>query len=154
LNAEGKPRTRTPRVAAMDLLARREHSASELRLKLIARDFDASEVDQAVSKLVEEGLISDQRFAEAFVTSRVRKGQGPSRIRQELERRGVSSGVIFTHLEHSGVDWNSLAKSVRDKKFGDTPVNDYGDWARQATFLQYRGFTSEQIGTALGDQEE
>jgi regulatory protein len=136
----------------MDLLARREHSVAELRAKLIARDFEAGAVDLAVDALVDEGLLSDERFAEAFVSSRVRKGQGPLRIRVELERRGVSSDFITTCLEQGDIDWDGLARSVRTKKFGPASIENYREWARQAKFLQYRGFTGDQISSVLGKE--
>jgi regulatory protein len=136
----------------MDLLARREHSIDELRAKLVARKFDVEEVDVVVARLAEEGLVSDERFAEAFVSSRVRKGQGPSRIRLELQRRGVSGGCITTCLDRADIDWNELAREVRSKKFGSGRIADYGEWARQAKFLQYRGFTSDQISDVLGPE--
>ena len=62
-----------------------------MRAKLIAREFDADEVDLAIERLVDEGLLSDARFAEAFVSARLRKGQGPTRIRGELKQRGVAA---------------------------------------------------------------
>jgi regulatory protein len=150
----GKSRTPSARNKAMDLLARREHSIAELRVKLIARDFDADEVDEAVSRLAAEGLISDDRFAEAFVTSRVRNGQGPIKIRVELERRGVSAELIVAYLERGDVDWQALACSVRVTKFGTGDAGDYREWARQARFLQQRGFSSEQIRQAVARQED
>ena len=137
----------------MDLLARREHSVAELRTKLIAREFDADEVDSVVTRLSEEGLVSDERFAEAFVSSRVRKGQGPLRIRVELERRGVAGDFITTCLEQGGIDWDGLARSVRVKKFGSVRIGNYREWARQAKFLQYRGFTGDQISHVLGKDQ-
>lgn len=140
----------SPRKKAMDLLARREHSVAELRAKLIARDFGPDAVDRAITLLTEEGLVSDERFAEAFVTSRVRKGQGPLRIRVELERRGVSSDFITTCLEQGDIDWDGLVRSVRVKKFGPASIENYREWARQANFLRYRGFTNDQISNILG----
>ena len=134
----------------MDLLARREHSVAEIRAKLIARDFDCIEVDRTVARLAEEGLISDERFTEAFVAAQVRKGQGPLRIRLDLERRGVSAKLITRYLEQTEVDWDAVARLVWAKKFGSEAVADYRDWARQAKFLQYRGFTDEQINGVLG----
>jgi regulatory protein len=135
----------------MDLLARREHSLAELRSKLIAREFDADAVDSAVNRLAEEGLVDDRRFAEAFVASRVRTGQGPVRIRAELERRGVPTNAIETSLGRVDIDWNDQARAVCIKKFGPEPAEDYRQWARQAKFLQYRGFTGDQINAALGE---
>jgi regulatory protein len=49
------------------------------------------------------------------------------------------------------VDWLAVAKTVRHKKFGDGKPADYKERARQARFLQYRGFSGEQIHSALDD---
>jgi len=100
--------------------------------------------------LVRDGLLSDDRFAAAFVASRVRKGQGPVRIRGELKQRGVADELIALHLEQVAVDWTQLARSVRDRKFGAATAGGYREQARQSRFLQYRGFSGEQIRAAIG----
>jgi len=41
--------------------------------------------------------------------------------------------------------WRACAARVRARKFGDAPPPDYKTWARQARFLQQRGFRSEHI---------
>lgn len=139
----------------MDLLARREHSAKELRTKLLVREFDRDEVDAAIERLIDDGLLSDERFAEAFVASRVRKGQGPLRIRGELEQRGVADGLIEASLGRVDVDWNEVARDVHDRKYGGAAPADYHERARRSRFLQYRGFTGEQIryACAAGDDD-
>jgi len=138
----------------MDLLARREHSAAEMRAKLIAREFDADEVDLTIERLVDEGLLSDARFAEAFVSARLRKGQGPTRIRGELKQRGVAAPLIDVQLDRVDTDWAAMARSVREKKFGPDRPTDYRERARQSRFLQYRGFTGEQIQSAFDDDDD
>lgn len=132
----------------MDLLARREHSVAELRRKLAARDLPAGDIEAVLTELVAEGLASDARFAEAFVAARLRRGQGPARIRRELELRGVGRELADTALGQA--DWSGSAQAVREKKFGQALPADYRERARQARFLQYRGFTAEQIHRALG----
>lgn len=149
----------SPRNKAMDLLARREHSAQEMRAKLHAREFDHDDVELAIESLIDEGLLSDARFAEAFVASRIRKGQGPVRIRGELQQRGVTADLIETNLERVRVDWIDMARSVRQRKYGGAYPADYRERARQSRFLQYRGFTGEQIHKALaadgqGDEDD
>ena len=129
----------------MDLLARREHSALELRLKLIAREFDRDDIDFAIERLIDEGLLSDARFAQAFIASRMRKGQGPVRIRGELEQRGVAEELIAASLDGLDVDWVGKARSVRERKYGAELPAEFSERARQSKFLQYRGFTGEQI---------
>jgi len=142
----------SPRNKALDLLSRREHSVAELRAKLITRDFDSDAIEVAIEALIQEDLVSDDRFAAAFVTSRTRKGQGPIRIRGELRRREVADELIDRHLEQVNVDWFRLARSVRERKYGaDGPI-DFHERARQSRFLQHRGFSSEQIRAAFGHE--
>ena len=141
--------TGSPRNKALDLLARREHSVAELRAKLLAREFAADSTDEAIDQLVREGLVSDERFAEAFVAARARKGQGPVKIRAELAQRGVAEGLISASMQTVQVDWSGSARQVRERKYGDELPADFKERARQSRFLQSRGFTSEQIRGAF-----
>lgn len=124
---------------------------AELRTKLADKDFLPTEIEAAVAGLAADGLVSDERFAEAFVASRVRKGQGPVRIRMELKQRGVSAELISAHVDAAGLDWGRLAGNVRERKFGASVPDDFKAKARQMRFLEYRGFSSEHIRRALGD---
>ncbi len=49
----------------MDLLARREHSRLELYQKLKQKKFEPNIINTELDKLSDEGLQSDERFAEA-----------------------------------------------------------------------------------------
>ena len=133
------------RKKAMDYLARREHGRVELRKKLIKFGFDADISDDAIERLVDDGLQSDQRFTEAFIQSRINQGKGPTRIRADLSQRGVSDSVIEDGLYEAAQDWRALARDVRDKKFGAQQPKDFKEKARQMRFLQYRGFEHDQI---------
>ena len=113
--------------------------------KLAARGFSKDSISGVVSALRAEGLQSDERFAESYVHYRLEKGYGPVRIRQELRERGVPDGVIEPCLEEYGSDWQNFIAGVREKKFGKKLPADYKEQARQSRFLQYRGFTGEQI---------
>jgi len=144
--------SRSARHAAMDLLARREHSCTELKRKLAVRDYPEDEINDAVAKLEAEGLASDARFAEAFVASRVRRGQGPRRIERELDARGVDPELASAPLEQ--VDWLAQVRAARVRKFGPGRPDDFKERARQARFLEYRGFTGEQIGRELNATDE
>lgn len=138
------PAHRSARHAAMDLLARREHSLAELRKKLLARDFEGGEIEETLAALAREGLADNGRFCEAFIASRIRKGQGPIRIRAELLERGIEGETIARCLPDAH-DWRGLAREVRARRFGDRPPGDYRERARQSRFLEYRGFTAEHI---------
>lgn len=144
----------SPRRLAMNWLARREHTLAELRAKLEAREIPGDEIVRTLAELAGEGLASDARFAESFTASRARRGQGPVRIRAELERRGVDPALIASQLDDAAVDWLASARRVREKKFGPSRPQDFDERARQARFLQYRGFSGEQIRDALGTEAE
>jgi len=144
----------TPRSQAMNWLARREYSLAELRTKLAEREFTADVVEATVAALAADNLVSDERFAEALVAVRVRKGQGPVRISAELKRRGINRELIRLNVDEAGLEWNNLACEVRRKKFGAMMPADFKEKARQMRFLEYRGFTGEHIRSALGEDFE
>ena len=73
----------------MDLLARREHGRVELTRKLRQRGAEAELIETALDRLTEEGLLSEARYLESFVSYRARSGYGTLRIREELSQRGL-----------------------------------------------------------------
>jgi len=136
-------------LGAVRLLARREHSSQELRRKLRARGHDDKQVDDVLAKLEANRLQSDERFTGSFVTHHARRGQGPVRIRAELRQQGISEAQIEQHLATAEQDWARLAAEVRQRKFGAGLPSTASERAKQARFLQYRGFNSDQIRAAL-----
>jgi regulatory protein len=90
-------------------------------------------------------LQSDERFAEQYLYSRQRRGYGPLRIRAELRERGVDEGLIEAYLDERDEGWLACLRQAHDKKYGDTLPQNFKEQARRARFLQYRGFTAEQI---------
>jgi regulatory protein len=134
---------------ALDLLARREHSRRELEQKLGARGFAEDLIEPTLDALEESGELASARFTASFIRARAAKGQGPARIRAELAERGIAREQAAELLREADIDWAALATSVRDKRFGAERPADFKERARQARFLEYRGFDSEQIGSAL-----
>ncbi|MBT8102719.1 MAG: recombination regulator RecX [Gammaproteobacteria bacterium] len=133
----------------MDFLARREYGQQELVKKLAEKGFNRSVAEQAVVRLSEEGLQSDQRFAESFVQSRVNQGKGPVRIRLDLGQRGIADSAIEIALGEAEANWYELARDIRFKKFGQARPADFKEKARQMRFLQYRGFEPDHIQAAV-----
>ena len=141
------------RATAMNLLARREHSTQELRDKLLTRGFEDDVIVPALQTLSREGLLSDERFTESFIHSRMERGSGPVKIRAELRQRGVADEIISDWLDERDRMWLERAETVRCKKFGSALPVDYKEKARQARFLQYRGFSAEQTRQVLRDDD-
>jgi len=130
---------------AMDLLARREHSAQELRDKLKLRDYDPEDIEAALDRLQRDGLQSDSRFAEAYVHHRVGAGFGPARIRHELRQRGVADAIVDEYLEPLADSWDELMSQQRERHFGKPLPPDYRARMKQARYLQNRGFSPESV---------
>ena len=139
---------------ALNLLARREHSRVELERKLKVRSHKDDLIKDVLDELIDEGLLASDRFTEIFVRTRAAKGQGPVRIRMELAKRGIPK--CDTWLDADEYDWNALAAETRIKRFGTKLPGGFKDRARQVRFLEYRGFSHDQIANALefGDKSD
>ena len=130
------------------LLARREHARRELEGKLAARGFARADIAAELDALEAEGLLSDARFAETFVRTRVEGGYGPLRIRAELQTRGVDGERIDRSLELVDDSWLEHCQAAWSRRFGSAPV-DRREWSRQARFLSNRGFSAAHIRRVL-----
>jgi regulatory protein len=141
---------------AVALLARRDYSSGELRQKLADRGYVEIAIEPVVEELIASNKVNDERFGQNVVAYRARRGQGPARIRQELRRSGLSNEAIEEAVKRSedAPDFLALARAARTRKFGAAIPKDPKERAKQARFLQYRGFSTDHIRAALdGDPE-
>lgn len=134
----------------MRWLARREYSVRELEQRLQGKGYPAAAVAEALHDLESRGLVSDRRFAESLVRSRVERGYGPMKIAHELRAKGVDDPLIEELIGDDDEYWVARLQAVWEKRFGQPPA-DYRDWARQARGLQSRGFTAEQVRRVIPD---
>jgi regulatory protein len=135
---------------AMRCLALREHSRNELGAKLRATGAEASLISDVLNALQTDGYLSDERYTEHYIYSRMNKGRGPLCIRAELLARGVASEIITEGLAAVEEEWEEYLVKVVERKFG-SPVRDKKAQARQARFLHRRGFPESMIRRYLWD---
>ncbi len=147
------PQLDDPYPRAIALLAQREHSARELERKLRDKGFDGGLVADCIARLQQERLQSDARYAESYVHMRSGKGYGPLRIRAELAERGVADEFTAPPLDELSGRWPELAEEARRKRFGSKLPGDFQERARQARFLQYRGFATEHFRNVFNGDE-
>jgi len=138
------------RSGALALLARREYASAELSSALTRKGYASDVVAEVVIELIDERLLDDTRYAGSLVRQLAGRGQGPARIRQELREAGLRDEQVVAALDE-GPDWHALAAEVRQRKFGAEKPTDWPERARQMRFLQYRGFSKDHIGSALGN---
>ena len=137
--------------AAVVLLARRDFCARELRELLVAQGYEAGVVDGVVVELGGRGYINDDRYARQYVAQHAERGHGPLRIARELEQHGIDPSLVAAALS-DGEDWSRRARELRIRRFGLKPPQSWAEKARQARFLQYRGFSTDHIRAALGSE--
>ena len=133
------------RNTAMNLLARREHSVTELLQKLSQREFERDDILAAIEQLKADNLQSDARFTESFINQRVNAGYGPIKIRHELQHRGVAGELVDNYLDKFDGEWQQRMLDLKIRKFGAEIPADYAQKMKQARFLQNRGFSPELV---------
>jgi regulatory protein len=137
------------RLSAVALLARRDFASGELCQKLKSQGYDPAVATAVVGELAEERALDDARYAENYVAYHAGRGQGPVRIGADLRSLGVPATLVEAALD-TGHNWRELARTVRIRKFGAEPPEEWTEKTRQARFLQYRGFSSDHIRAATG----
>ena len=137
----------------IDLLSRREHSKQELRNKLRLREFQDNDISIVLDYLIENDYLSESRFADSVYRTRVNKGYGKRFIENELAQKGVNSLDIELAAQELEIDWYHQAEIVYRKRFNDIEIIDKKDKAKRIRFLQYRGFSTDEIFTVLNIEE-
>lgn len=138
---------------AVDLLSRREHTEKELEAKLREKGFNAEDTEEAVSTLKKEGYLSDERFSEVYIRSRMRKtAEGKPLLIMRLTEKGVSKSLASVMVSKAWEEEEYLPTLTREwgklsKKYGD---------GKATQKLIAKGFTFSEIRKAkeeTGDED-
>ena len=139
--------------AAVSALSQRDYCSAELAARLTGQGYTAEAVAVALADLSERHYLDDARYAQQYVAYHAERGQGPLRVSREMLQLGLPEGLIDAALEayaEQHGDWARLAREVRIRRFGLGQPTDWAQKAKQARFLQYRGFSTDHIRSALG----
>ena len=154
-NEKKKPQV-SLRQRALDYLAKREYSVAELAQKLntVARQYelDADEIPEILADFKKRNWVSDTRFTEQILHARKSKF-GSARIAHVLREKGVSDELISEAVQDVKENELANAKAVWRKKY-DAPPSSREEWAKQARFLQSRGFGFEIIKKVINEQKD
>jgi regulatory protein len=128
---------------ALRLLSGREHSRQELERKLEKFEEEPGTLASALNELQAKGFINEQRVIESVLHRRAAK-LGATRIRHELQGKGLDPQAIAKALVYLQTSEHERALAIWYKKFGVPPVNAM-EAARQMRFLASRGFGADVI---------
>ena len=135
---------------ALGLLARREHSACELKLKLALRGFDADESAAALERLQSKDFQNDARFGEMLVRSRIEGGYGQRWIVAELRTHGIGEDKALALIAAAEPDWPGLVRRQLLRRYGRKPAASLAERSKRAAFLLRRGFDASTVRLAVG----
>ncbi len=135
------------RQRALDYLGKREYSYVELAKKLQPFADENDDIPAILEDFKKRGWLSDARFAEQLVHARKVKF-GSARVANELREKGVASDLIESAVANMQENELANALAVCRKKYKESPKS-REDWAKQARFLQSRGFGFDVIKRAL-----
>lgn len=138
---------------ALRLLGYRDHSSGELRDKLHDRDYADDHIDEVIATLEEQGWLDDRQFAEHQTEILVRKGWGPHRIRQKLEKHGVPRELSQQAVDDAA-DIDTWLQGCRERllsKFSEPDELDRDEKQKAFRHLKHRGFSPSTIRRVLFD---
>ncbi|GAB4365231.1 MAG: hypothetical protein Kow009_01990 [Spirochaetales bacterium] len=112
--------------------------------KLLLRRFQPEEISQALDRLEEEGALSDRRFAEEWVRSRLRKHpEGRTLLEMGLRKRGVDD-ELSREVVKQCTSWPEYREALKKVYDGFRASGVYTP--QQIKFLlQRKGFSTHEI---------
>jgi len=138
---------------ALWYLGRRDYGARELRNKLLRPRPNKpapveEDIDRAIARLLELGLLDDERYAQRLAESLSRKGFSARGIAMELRQRGLGNESPEMPVE----DTERLTELLQGKY-----AHKLGDERGRRTVVQAllrKGFSHRDIRAALRDYTE
>lgn len=142
------------RATALAWMGRQEYYEHKFRQKLKQNEATDEQIELIVEEFCQNNWLSEQRYCDYFVRSRINKGQGKMRIRADARQKRLDEDCLNQSLGENEVDWFELACATYDKRFGDKPIADMKDKAKRLRFMQYRGFSMDEVNHAMAQNDE
>ena len=136
---------------ALNLLAARPYASSALHRKLIQKKYSAADADDVIRRLVDNGLLNDERFAEQYARSKMLStGASKRRLTQDLYRKGIKGDVatnaIANVIDQDEIDPAAVIERVARKKLAQLGNLEPVVLRRRLfAFLARRGYDVDEI---------
>lgn len=129
-------------------LGRRDHSEHELRHKLSRKTTNQDWIDAVINDCFSYGYLDDQRFTKNFIRSSQNKGFGITRIKRDLQLKGISSTQVANALCDDQYDYINSALTLLKLKYTSSIANQHLKQKAMA-FLQGKGHQFDDIFAAI-----
>ena len=138
---------------ALYFLGHRQRSENEVRKKLQEKEFSDDVIDRVLDKLRRNHLISDARFAEAWVENRsLHRPRGARMLQQELRQKGIAKETIAAVLPDQDEELTNavaaLQKILQSKERAWENLDDKEKYQKAIQYLMRRGFNYAVCKTA------
>ena len=136
---------------ALNLLAARPYASRALHRKLIQKKYSAADADDVIRRLLDNGLLNDERFAEQYARSKMLStGASKRRLTQDLYRKGIKGDVataaIANVVEQDEIDPAAVIERVARKKLAQLGNLEPVVLRRRLfAFLARRGYDVDEI---------
>lgn len=135
---------------AYRLLRYQNRSINELKERLTRLGYEPDIVEMAISDLIEEGILDDQKFARGFVNNYTEiNPKGNIFIMNELKKRKIEPSVIEAIIKNR--DEKGIIKTLLQNRFPNFDKKDIKQKAKAVRYLMGRGFTTQAIYGSLGE---
>lgn len=140
---------------ALNLLSARAYTTRNLRRKLVQKEFAANEIESALARLAQSGLLDDRKFAAEYARQKV-VGGGASirRVKQELARKGIEpraiDDAVAELLAEETIDQDAAIERLALRKLAT--LSDADDATRRRRvfgFLARKGYELDDIKRVL-----
>jgi regulatory protein len=136
-------------VAALRMLSGRELSERQVRQRLARRGYDADEIDAAITRLVRDRSLDDERAARAMAHAETSlKKRGRRRVEQRLQAAGIASAVAQRAIEETfqTIDADALMDAALQKRLrGREQIADEREFQRLYRYLLGQGFEPDRV---------
>lgn len=142
------------RTRALYWLGQKEFSVSDFRNKLQRVCADLDMIEQLLQDFIARDWLNEQRYMTSFVRQKISAGLGQYRIKQELNQHGIKSSESELYFEQMEFDWFEQALATYQKKYGQSQCDDFKEKGKRFRYMQYRGFSPDQIKYAMEAQAQ
>ena len=128
---------------ALRLLERRDYSRKELILKLTEKGEPLADAEAVADRMIELGVINDERYSRMLVRHYASKGYGTCRIKQELYRHGIHTDLWEEAMEELPSQEEMMDKLLRSKLRSSNP--DQKEIKKATDAMLRRGFSWSEV---------